>query len=390
MWFRIRTAAFLATSFAVFLAVGATLAWLLFGYVRALGGAPPGVAALHAVVIAIAAAGAGLAALFLVQVTAHAASRRASAVESRALARWTELWSLAAETGRVPDGARGPFAAEALARLRESVRGETAARFEHLYERSGLLQADLDAAVRGSGLGGVRAIERLAMVRHRAAILPLARLTRSRDPVLSRLARRAAVRTLAAAQGREADVVEVGTRLLSDARVSAGEATELLLLLGASGTPLLLELLDPDAGRSLRLRIAALEAIGRDDRIDLAGRVDAWARDPDPELRAAALRCYRTLEHVPDGGEAPVLASLSDPVPFVRTQAAGACVALSFPAVERPLWLALGDRDRWVRRTAAATLSALGAEGRAALQRAATGHEDRFARDAAAEALAWR
>jgi hypothetical protein len=390
MWYRIRTAAFLATSVAVFLAVGVTLAWLLLGYVRALGGAPPGLAALHGLVVAIAAAGTGLAALFLVQVTAHAASRRASAVESRALARWTERWSLAAETGRVPDGARGPSAAEALARLRESVRGEAAARFEHLYERSGLLQADLDAAARGSGLGGIRAIERLAMVRHRAAILPLARLTRSRDPVVSRLARRAAVRTLAAAQGRETDVVDVGVRLLGDARVSAGEATELLLLLGATGTSLLLELLDPDAKRPVRLRIAALEAIGRDDRIDLAGRVDAWARHPDPELRAAALRCYRTLEHVPGGGEAPVLASLSDPVPFVRTQAAGACVALPFPAVERPLWLALGDPDRWVRRTAAATLSAFGAEGRAALERASAGHDDRFARDAAAEALAWR
>lgn len=390
MWFRVRTAAFLATSLAVFLGVGATLAWLLLAYVRALGGAPPGPAALHRVVLAIAAAGGGLTALFLVQVTAHAASRRGSEAETRAVAQWTERWSLAVETGRVPDGANGSFAAEALARLRESVRGETGERFTDLYERSGLLQADLTAAARGRGLGGVRAIERLAMMRHRAAVLPLARLTRSRDAVVSRLARRAAVRTLAAVGGAEADVVTVGRRLLGDARVGAGEATELLLLLGATGTPLLLGLLDPEGRLPVRLRIAALEAIGRDDRIDLAGRVDAWARAGDPELRAAALRCYRTLEHVPDGGEAPVLAALSDPVPFVRTQATGACVALPWPSVEGPLWLALGDPDRWVRRTAAATLAAFGSEGRAALERASARHDDRFARDASLEALAWR
>jgi hypothetical protein len=137
------------------------------------------------------------------------------------------------------------------------------------------------------------------------------------------------------------------------------------------------------------VRIAALEAIGRAGRIDLAVHVAPWVHDPEPELRAAGLRAFRWLEHVPPQDEDAILEALADPVPFVRTQAAGACVALPWRNVHGALWGALSDPDRWVRRTAASTLVALGSDGRETLRQAARDHPDRFGRDVAAEVLAW-
>ncbi len=389
MWFRVRTAAFLATALAVFVAVGVTLGWLLAGYAAALSVREPATAALHRVVVAIAVAGVGLAALLLVQIAAHAVSTRAVRFEADALARWGERWARAAEGGPVPEAPLGPFAADALALLRESVRGSSAEAFERLYARSGLLRADVEAAASGRGLRRVQAIERLAMMRHPACVEPLVRLAADRDRVVSRLARRAAVRTLAGGRLPGEALTLAGLRLLHDPRVGSGEATELLLLLDRTATPLLAELLRPTPYRPSHLRVAAIEAIGRAGRVDLAGRLSLWIRDRHPELRAAALRAFRSLEHVPDEEHAAVLQALVDPVGFVRTQAAGACLALPWQAVHRPLWRALGDPDRWVRRTAAASLAGFGGPGREALREAARHHEDRFGRDAAAEALAW-
>jgi HEAT repeat protein len=162
------------------------------------------------------------------------------------------------------------------------------------------------------------------------------------------------------------------------------------LLLGREATALLLDLLDPTtAWVTADVRRAAIETVTRAGRLDLADDLPAWIDDPDPETRAAVLRAFRRLEHVPAGVEAAVLAATADAVPFVRTQAVGACVALPWHDVSAPLWTALGDPERWVRRTAAETLAAFGAQGRAVLRAAASRHLDRFARDTAAEVLAW-
>jgi hypothetical protein len=389
MWIRVRTATFVVTSLAVFVAVAATLAWLLTGYLAAVVVRAPTAAALHRVVAAVAVAGLGLTALLVVQIGAHALSRRSTRGAIQATAHWGERWMRAAEGGPMPDGPLDAAAADALARLRDAVRGDSAVAFEDLYERSGLLIGDLDTAARGRGIAKVGAIERLAMMRHPASLESLVRLASTRDPVVSRLGRRAAVRTLAGGRVDAGRATRAGLRLLDDARVGSGEATELLLLLDGAATPLLRELLRPATLRPRHVRIAALDAVGRSGRIDLAVHVASWLHDPEPELRAAALRAFRWLEHVPPQDEEAVLEALADPVPFVRTQAAGACVALRGRDVRGALWGALADPDRWVRRTAASTLAAFGSDGRETLRQAAREHPDRFGRDVAAEVLAW-
>lgn len=389
MWFHIRSGAFLAATLVVFVGIAATLGWMFTGYLASLAGFSAAIAAWHRLVTAIAVAGLGTIALLAVQIAAHTVTRRSSEADAAEIDRWTERWLHALDEGPLPEPPLPPLAGTALAGLRESVTGSTAGVLESFYERTGLMRSDVRTSLRGHGPPRAGAIERLAMMRHPATLEPLIGLACGRDDIMARTARRAVIRTLAAGELSAARNRDAGRRVLSDPRVGQGEALDLLLLLDREATPLLLDLLDPAAAWAPEARRAAIETVARARRLDLSEHLTPWVDDPDPETRAAALRAFRRHEYVPPGVEPAVLAAIGDDVPFVRTQAAGAAVALPWDQVRTPLWTALGDEDRWVRRTSAETLAAFGVEGRVLLHAAAAEHADRFARDMAAEVLAW-
>ncbi len=112
----------------------------------------------------------------------------------------------------------------------------------------------------------------------------------------------------------------------------------------------------------------------------------AAAADPDPALRAEALRAFRAIR---DPADAPrVEAALADPEPAVRACAVLAAGALG-QALPRPLADALAnDPDERVRRTFFETLPALDAGGRAALCAAGLGDASPSVRAAAAGSAA--
>jgi HEAT repeat protein len=308
---------------------------------------------------------------------------------------WTEWWvghALADPAGPTEDGSsvrRLPrVAVDSVLSLLEAVKGEEGDRLKEVLARHGVDQQFLRKARSGHLTARLDAIEGLGKARLPHTLGTLLGLLRHSNPVVRRMAARAAAVTVAiippepGPDSPHARFIDA----LKHSDLQPGVVQEALLLLETRAGPVLRELLaDPDLND--RLRWVAIETIGRMGLADMADQVAASSNHPDPELRAATFRALRRLGTVPETAERPMLAAVDDETDFVRVQAAHAAAflpaELALPALEPHL----DDPSWWVRRAAAGSLARHGEAGVAAVKRAAETHPDQAAREMAVQIL---
>lgn len=265
-------------------------------------------------------------------------------------------------------------ALEALLALRETLKGEMAERvtgwirkLRPSWERR--LRSRL--ASRASRLEAMDALARAGLFEALPSLLPY---LRHPDPVLRLAAARAAARL-----ARPKDVPRLGEALLG-AGLPRGALLEVLLLLEDRSGPVLQVFLEEGGPGE---RWAALEAIGRLRRHDLAERVLPFLGEADLELKAAALRALWRLGYPPSGYGAEILVALLAKEEFLRVQAVRVLPLLGEKA-KRALWNRLGDLSFYVRRAAAEALKDLDPS---LLAEAAQRHPDRYGRAMARQVL---
>lgn len=284
-------------------------------------------------------------------------------------------------------------ALEAFLELRELVSPEESAKLVELGSSLGvprLLSRPLESRSLPRRLAS---LEDLARARMEGAWPALLRALGDPEPMARRLALRGAARTLARIPiERRAAPVDAFVRALHRVELPSPLVAEALLLLEDAAAEVVEPLLSSRETPAPVLH-AALATTGRRDLRGLGSMVVAWALDPDPETRAAALRGLAGMGALPETGREVVEASVEDEKPFVRVHAVRAAALLPRESAIDLLWNRLGDASWWVRLAAAEALGTLGAEGRSTLERAVEVHPDRFARDIARQALAdlrWR
>lgn len=111
--------------------------------------------------------------------------------------------------------------------------------------------------------------------------------------------------------------------------------------------------------RNEKLLIAEALAFAAD--YQLLDVLKTWARDPDAELRATAVRSLATLQH--PAAEAEIRAALTDMNWQVRAVAARAAGRIHLQSCESALNYLMDDRNWWVRFRAAEALFRLGESG---------------------------
>jgi HEAT repeat protein len=215
--------------------------------------------------------------------------------------------------------------------------------------------------------------------------------------ILNRLERPGRIELLERAIGQaDSDVASVALSLLGDLNdPRAGE-----LLIGAltrkrhpashvaihiDRSPLhladrlrpLLHNADPD------LRFWAAVLLGRYlDVVDLERDLIPMVDDPDPRVRKAAIESLGRIGD--DLSASAAVRLLTDPVAFVRANAARAIGKLDRPELASQVAVLLGDRDWWVRFAAKQALEAMGSDVWPVLVPCLS-HADRFVRNGAAE-----
>jgi HEAT repeat protein len=302
---------------------------------------------------------------------------------------WVARWL------RVLDGSEAPptgtltaEAVEALLALRETLRGSDSTRVAELLERHGAVVTLERTAAHGSTNRRLDAIVALSNARIPSSLPTLVAGVADGDRIISVASARAAARTLARIEDlfdRDRGAAALA-RAMDDAALPYGIVEEVVVLSEEAATSLIQVLLHRDRPRPATVR-AAIDGIGRLQLLVFAEEVVRFLRDPDDEVRAAALRTVGRLGFLPEASQGIVIAALTDDVDFVRIHAAAAARFLPRPQALSFLSDRLGDRSWWVRRAAADALVALGPAGLAELGRAARSHPDRFARDIAEQAL---
>jgi HEAT repeat protein len=361
-------------------------------------------------------------ALVLMVIGAHVLGYRAISSHRRRgsqhrLEAWTERWVAVLFEGQGPPPRPLPReAVEALLDLRDALVGTEGERVEWLVRRYDLGEDLLRRARAVDRAGAPRrasslrrrrlasrleALEALAKARIPPAVDPLIGLLADREPAVRVMALRAVARTLArlpegadraGAAGRF--VAAIGT-----ADVPPGAIEESLLLLEGAGPPVLHRLLaaaqpegpDPEEPEETRLdevRLArVIDAVGRLKVVTLADQVAPFGSHPNPEVRAAALRALGSVGVLPPAARQAAAQALTDPVEYVRVQAARTASLLSREEARRALWELLGDGSWWVRRSAARGVLELGRDGPRVLEQAGSSHPDRYARHMALQVL---
>lgn len=338
--------------------------------------------------------GVATAALGLAVITAYllayqtVSDRRAAAL-AEARAGWVVRWlRVLAGTEPEPAGPLGRDAVGALLELREAVRGAEADRLLELLRRYGVAPR-LEDRVRGRRVARrLQALEDLARARTPEAVPTLLGAVIDPDRRVQVAASRAVARTLADvtdAAVRE-ELAEVFAVSLIAARLPFGVIEEALLLADDAAPALVRAILARQEVPAPFVR-AALDAVARLALLPFADAAVARLTDPDPEVRAAALRAVARLRALPERAREAVRAALEDAVEFVRIHATAAAALLPREEALAALWARLGDPSWWVRRAAAEALAGLGRAGLAELGYAARAHPDRYARDMAAQAL---
>lgn len=345
-----------------------------------------------ALLLAVALAAAVLVALVGFVLAYHAVSAQREERRRESVAAWTDRWVGVAFGGEPP--AAGPLpreAVEALLNVRETLQGREAAGLERLLG---------DRAVGDRLLPGLRsrhlgprleALEALARSRLAAGFYPALPRLHDREPHVRTMAARALACTLSRMpDGPGRDRAEAAfASALARAALPSGVVLEALVLLEGAAHGVLRRLLAAgagDGGDTGTLR-GALEAAGRLQLLSVAEAVAGFARHPDPEARAAAIRALGRLGYLPEAAAAALLAATFDDVEFVRVQAARAAVLLPREASLARLYAMLGDPSWWVRQAAAGALLEVRGEGQRTLERAARSHPDRYARHMAVQTL---
>jgi HEAT repeat protein len=398
MWRRYGDAVYTLMTLAIFgfetIVLGALSLSFLLGSATGIASTPvEGI--LLAVVISTASA---LALLGLYLLSYHFVSAMRDRWHSEQVDKWTEWWvglALADPTDPsqpadgAPNGRRLPrVAVDSVLSLLEAVKGEEGDRLKEVLASHGVDRWFLRRARAGHLTARLDAIEGLGKARLPQTLDALLDLFTHSKPVVRRMAARAAAGTVAilppqpGPDSPHARFVDA----LRRADLQPGVVQESLLLLETRAGPVLRELLaDPDLSDTLRWVV--LETTGRLGLADMADQVAASGTHPDPELRAAAFRCLRRLQTVPDSAQAPLLDAVGDEVDFVRVQAAHAAAFLPAEAALNALEPRLQDPSWWVRRAAAGSMARLGEIGVATVKRAAQAHPDPAAREMAVQIL---
>ena len=316
-------------------------------------------------------------------------STRHERVRAERRREWVARWLRVLDGSEpAPIGTLRPESVEALLGLREALRGRDSTRVAELLERYGAVVMLERIAAHGRANRRLDAIVALSNARIPSSLPTLVAGIGDANRIISVAAARAAARTLARIEDlfdRDRGAAALG-RALDEAELPFGIVEEVVVLSEEAATSLIQVLLLQERPRSAAVR-AAVDGIGRLKLLVFAEEVVRFLRDPDDEVRAAALRAVSRLGFLPESSHGIVIAALTDDVDFIRIHATGAVRFLPRPQALSLLSDRLGDRSWWVRRAAADALVALGPAGLAELGRAARAHPDRFARDIAEQAL---
>lgn len=284
---------------------------------------------------------------------------RRSRIESRTALRESQelkvsrylVAAMAGKTGQAPDGIPLEIQRAALAHYLMLVRGKDRERLLAIAERDGLFRSSLarlsdrriarriDAIHELEEFASPECIEALELCLYQDAA-PLVRLEAALS--LARLERPPAP---------EALIETLELKRSSSKRIHAA----LFRAVAEGHQPALLRLAqDPDNQPMLPLLV---EAIGWTQDFAAAERLAPFSMNPDPEVRASAIRAARHLGH-PSAGRW-ILPLIDDPSEMVRVQAARACGELGIveavPALERHV----ADSAWWVRNRVRSALELL-------------------------------
>jgi HEAT repeat protein len=314
--------------------------------------------------------------------------RRELALE-RSRSRWVGFWlDVLYRDRQPPPPPLQHGAVAALLEVREALKGVEGRRVAQIVDRYGLEEGLAHGTRAPKVSARLEAVEALARARIPSALPDLISLIADPEPVVRVAAARASVRTLAAVPAgpdRDAGAARL-IQALETNELPRGVIEEILLL-GEDAAPQLVgELL-----LRLDVPVASLKAgLGAAGRLQLFTFTDDLVRfvdHPNPEIRAAAFRAFRSIGYLPPEAEPAVIAALGDPVEFVRIHASRAARLLDVETALPIIWNVLGDPSWWVRRAAARSLISLGDAGRRELAMASACHPDRYARDMAGQVL---
>lgn len=315
--------------------------------------------------------------------------RRAKHIESLTV-QWMRRWTkILLGVEGLPSEQLSDEAIAGIVRLAETVSGPEVDRLRTLMVSLGVQQRLTEDLASGKPAERLAALENLSQAKLAGALNLVLDALADANERIRITAARCAARTLAAIGNvnvRNAWSIRVLEALVR-ADIPSGIFTEALLL-SDDAAPSGIKYLLARPGLNTDQTVGTIEAVRRLALRDLGGGVCRFlSTDNDPEVRASALRAVADLRVLPPEGTWQVLASLEDPIPFIRVQATRALIVLHPDEALERLEARLGDNVWWVRKAAAETLLNIGEQGRTTLIKAAVQHPDRYARDMAAQVL---
>ncbi len=305
---------------------------------------------------------------------------------------WTEVWlGLIWDEGGEPrlgklSALQSSAAFEALLTLRERLRGVDSYRAAQWYQRSGLLNRDLELLTKGTKDERLVILERLARARHPSSIFILEQLFKSNDPEMQRLTLLCLARVFARLKRPADQLVRRFYQKLASPLLSRGTVERTLVLLEKNAAAVIEAILEPSARPHPQIQ-SALEALGHVKAIELADLAAYWLRSENLGVRCAAARALFRLGVVPAQAESALRTMLLEPDFAARAQAVLALSCVNRNFVNQVLMRCLGDPHWWVRHNSAVALAKRGLKGFELLERAAVAHSDAFARDIARQQL---
>lgn len=407
MWRRYGDDLYALLVLAIFSFEALTLGFLTWGFARSAARAL-GVGELMAILVAsVAVTAVALVTIGTYVIAYHVISTRRERNRRVRLEEWTARWvGVLFEGARPPRGPLSPEGVETLLDLREHLTGSEGEQVEGLVRRYDigprlLERTSLDHPGRGPArlIGSLRrhrlsgrldALESLAKARLAQSVEPLLRLLDDREPAVRLMALRSLARSLARMpEGPRYDRAVLGmAEAVMTSPIPPGAVEEAMLLLEAAAPRVLgIVLATAPGDQRAGLVARAIDAVGRLKLLGLSEDVAAHVADPDPEVRAAALRALGRLGILPSSAAAGVAQAMGDAVEFVRVQACRTAMLLPAKVARPALWRGLGDESWWVRRAAAQAFLGLGVGGPDLLQRASRTHPDRYARQMALQVL---
>lgn len=405
MWRRWGDGVYALLVFVVFGVQSAGLAFLTWAFLlRRSGVADGGVGFETALVWAVSVTAVALMVVTIYTLSYQAFSARRDRRRERELETWSRHWTEVLLGKRLAPPVRpSATALEALIEVGEELRGREGGKVRELlctYEMDRALERRArrcSASRRGGGrlrprrymASGLEALDMLARAKLPSTISTTLELAEDRDPVVRRMALRAAATAISTmSSGPErASACEELVGVLRAAAVPRGVVEEALLLLEDAAQEVIAALVAAAPWIDDERLAAVLDAIGRLHLIELATPATSYIAHPSAEVRAAALRALGLAGYLPPASYDHVVRAMTDEDEIVRIQAVRAAYLLPSELKGPALEIAIGDRSWWVRRAASWAMYRSGESGLRALRRAAGGHPDRFGRHMAIQTL---